>query len=147
MSKRITLYASIVLSLLAATALAPSASAADPRAFELRTYTAADGKLDALNTRFREHTIALFEKHGMQVVGFWTPTGDGAENTLVYLLAYTSANGTGLWRREPFGAGSSKRGSLDLPLKIPALTGTQKIGRGMSGLPCRWRGRRFRRRR
>ena len=49
------------------------ASAADaPRAFELRTYTAAPGKMDALNTRFREHTIELFKKHGMDVIGFWS---------------------------------------------------------------------------
>jgi hypothetical protein len=67
------------------------ARAADQRAFELRTYTAAEGKLDALHARFREHTIGLFEKHGMEVIGFWTPVGDkAAPNTLVYLLAYPS---------------------------------------------------------
>jgi hypothetical protein len=67
------------------------AEPAAPRAFELRIYTANDGKLEALHRRFREHTVGLFEKHGMQVVGFWVPT-DGAEaaNTLVYLLAYPS---------------------------------------------------------
>jgi hypothetical protein len=91
MTKRLVLAATLALSLAAAFAFAPNAAAADQRAFELRTYTTADGKLDALNTRFREHTIALFEKHGMQVIGFWTPTGDGAANTLVYLLAYPSA--------------------------------------------------------
>jgi len=85
---------SIALLVLAALAigLATAAGAADgPRAFELRTYTAADGKLDALHTRFREHTIGLFKKHGMEVIGFWTPTGEKATpNTLVYLLAYPS---------------------------------------------------------
>lgn len=65
------------------------ALAADERAFELRIYTAEEGKLDALHRRFREHTIALFQKHGMHVVGFWTPSeGDEASNTLVYLLAF-----------------------------------------------------------
>ena len=62
------------------------------RVFELRTYTAAPGKLDALNARFRDHTIALFKKHGMEVVGFWEPTDKeaGAGEKLVYLLAHPS---------------------------------------------------------
>ena len=60
------------------------------RVFEIRTYTAADGKLDALNARFRDHTNALFAKHGMKIVGFWVPSDKdrGAENTLVYLLEF-----------------------------------------------------------
>src|SRR5262245_56123324 len=92
MSRGSKLACSLVLVMAIASVLAPIASAADPRVFELRTYTTAEGRLDALNTRFREHTIGLFEKHGMQVIGFWTPTTDGATNTLVYLLAYTSAD-------------------------------------------------------
>ncbi len=61
------------------------------RVYELRTYTAEEGKLEALHRRFRDHTIALFEKHGMQVIGFWTPTDPAeAPNTLVYLLAHAS---------------------------------------------------------
>jgi hypothetical protein len=59
--------------------------------FELRTYTAHDGKLDALNKRFREHTTKLFEKHGMQNVGYWTPTdGEKSKNTLIYIVAHKS---------------------------------------------------------
>ena len=59
------------------------------RHFEMRTYTAAEGKLAALHKRFREHTIGFFAKHGITVIGFWTPTeGDAAKNTLVYILAY-----------------------------------------------------------
>lgn len=62
------------------------------RAYELRIYTAAEGKLEDLHRRFREHTVGLFQKHGMTVVGFWTPTdGEKAGNTLVYLLSYPSA--------------------------------------------------------
>ena len=45
----------------------------DTRIFELRTYTAAPGKMDALNARFRNHTNRLFEKHGMTIIGFWMP--------------------------------------------------------------------------
>ncbi len=44
-----------------------------------------------LHKRFREHTNRLFQKHGMTLVGYWTPTeGDNAANTLVYMLAYPS---------------------------------------------------------
>src|SRR5262249_52510494 len=62
------------------------------RVFELRTYTASPGRLDALNARFRDHTLALFKKHGMEVVGFWTPTDKdaGAGEKLVYMLAHSS---------------------------------------------------------
>ncbi len=54
--------------------------------FELRTYHTNDGKLDALHTRFRDHTCSLFEKHGMINLGYWTP--EGMPNTLIYLLGY-----------------------------------------------------------
>jgi hypothetical protein len=60
------------------------------RLFELRTYHAAPGKSAALHDRFRNHTLALFETHGLDVVGFWTrldAEGDPTE-TLVYLLAF-----------------------------------------------------------
>src|SRR5437764_137271 len=66
-------------------------AASSGRFFEMRTYTAAAGKLDALNARFREHTNRLFEKHGITIIGFWTPAeGDKAQNTLVYILAFPS---------------------------------------------------------
>jgi NIPSNAP len=62
-----------------------------PRYFELRTYTAAEGKLDALNRRFREHTDRLFRKHGIEPIGYWIPDDPvKSQNTLVYLLAYPS---------------------------------------------------------
>lgn len=61
------------------------------RVFELRTYTAAPGKMDALNARFRDHTVKLFEKHGMTSIGYWTPSeGAGADDTLIYILAHES---------------------------------------------------------
>ena len=74
-------------------AVPPSPSIAkDSRCFELRTYHAAPGKLEALNARFRDHTCALFKQHGMEIVGFWIPADadKGATNTLVYLLAHKS---------------------------------------------------------
>jgi hypothetical protein len=59
------------------------------RLFELRTYITHPNRLDALNQRFRDHTNRLFEKHGMDLIAYWTPTdGPEAENTLIYVLAY-----------------------------------------------------------
>ncbi len=59
------------------------------RVFELRTYTANEGKLPALQARFRDHTIRIFEKHGMKNVGYWVPTDPPAsENTLIYILSF-----------------------------------------------------------
>jgi hypothetical protein len=61
------------------------------RVFEMRTYTTAPGRLDALHARFRDHTNKIFVKHGMQLVGYWTPTDEEtSSNTLVYILAYPS---------------------------------------------------------
>ncbi len=70
--------------------LVKPSSAAAPRTFELRTYTAAPGKLDALQARFRDHTVALFAKHGMTSVGYWTALETKPENTLIYILAHKS---------------------------------------------------------
>jgi hypothetical protein len=64
---------------------------AGPRVFEIRTYTTHPGKLEALNARFRNHTLKLFEKHGMTNVGYWTPADAPlAENTLIYVVAHKS---------------------------------------------------------
>jgi hypothetical protein len=63
-----------------------------PRVFELRTYTAAEGKLAGLDARFRDHTIGIFARHGMTNLGYFHPTDadKGAGRTLVYFLAYPS---------------------------------------------------------
>jgi NIPSNAP len=66
-----------------------ASAAAKGRVFELRTYTANEGKLEALHARFRNHTTKLFEKHGMTNVGYWKPLDEPlSQNTLIYLLAY-----------------------------------------------------------
>src|SRR5260370_36072864 len=63
----------------------------DTRVFELRTYYAAPGKIEALHSRFRDHTCKLFEKHHMTIIGFWSPTDEQeAQRKLVYLLAFPS---------------------------------------------------------
>lgn len=56
--------------------------------YEMRTYEPSPGKMQALQERFRNHTIGLFEKHGLKVVGFWTPAVGGWTNRLIYLLAF-----------------------------------------------------------
>ena len=56
--------------------------------YELRTYTTNAGKLDHLNARFRDHTVALFKKHGIQSIGYWVPVAK--ENTLVYVIKHKS---------------------------------------------------------
>jgi hypothetical protein len=81
----------------AATSVALSAQTPQPAPksatplYELRVYTAAKGKLDALNARFRDHTARLFEKHGMTNVGYWVPIENEGEK-LYYVLSYPSAD-------------------------------------------------------
>jgi NIPSNAP len=61
----------------------------DMRVFEMRTYYAEPGKLDALIERFQKHTTKIFKKHGMENIGYWLPI-DNTKNQLVYILAYPS---------------------------------------------------------
>ena len=66
-------------------------AAAANRIFEIRTYVAPAGKLEALKTRFRDHTIRLFDKQGMKSVGYWVPTDAPLkDNTLIYILSHES---------------------------------------------------------
>ncbi len=66
-------------------------SGAEGKVFEMRTYTTYDGKLDDLHKRFKNHTLGLFEKHGMVNIGYWVPLdGELAENTLIYILSHDS---------------------------------------------------------
>ncbi len=67
----------------------PAASAqARGRVFEIRTYTTNEGRLDALNARFRDHTTTIFTRHGMENIGYWVP--QDTPNTLVYIIAHAS---------------------------------------------------------
>ena len=68
-----------------------STSAQNQKVFELRTYQATPGNLENLHARFRDHTIRIFRKHGMEIVGFWSPTSEEErDDILVYLLAHDS---------------------------------------------------------
>src|SRR5688572_2763056 len=62
------------------------------RVFEFRTYTTPPGGLDAINARFRDHTVKLFEKHGMKNVVYFNRMKDqkDADVTLFYILSHKS---------------------------------------------------------
>lgn len=69
----------------------PAQAQAGARVYELRTYTAPDGKLPLLQKRFRDHTMRIFEKHGMKNVGYWVPQDAPAkDNTLIYVISHAS---------------------------------------------------------
>lgn len=56
--------------------------------YELRIYTAHTGKMAALQARFRDHTVALFEKHGIKNIGYWTNSIGGRSDELWYMIAF-----------------------------------------------------------
>lgn len=57
--------------------------------YELRTYTAHEGKLEDLQARFRDHTLKIFESHGMKNIGYWlTEKKEGETQKLVYLISH-----------------------------------------------------------
>lgn len=69
----------------------PVALAQGKRVFELRTYTAPDGKLGDLHARFRNHTMRIFKKHGMENIAYFAPQDAPlSQNTMVYLIAHPS---------------------------------------------------------
>ena len=61
------------------------------RIYELRTYTTLPGRLPALHKRFANHTMKLFEKHGMRNEMYWIPTDDARkDNILIYVISHES---------------------------------------------------------
>jgi hypothetical protein len=77
----------ILTALLATSFLVFGEDSTKRRLYELRTYHANEGKLEVLHARFRDHTCALFEKHGVQNVAYWVPV-ENQGSTLIYLLSY-----------------------------------------------------------
>jgi len=70
---------------------ATTVHAAGNRVFEIRTYTTPPGKLEALKSRFRDHTIKIFNKYDMKSVAYWVPQDAPLkENTLIYILSHES---------------------------------------------------------
>jgi hypothetical protein len=69
----------------------PSPGQTSTAVYELRVYHTYDGKLDDLLRRFREHTMQLFEKHGIKNLAYWTPTDEPLKGkTLIYIVAHPS---------------------------------------------------------
>ena len=63
--------------------------ATDGEVFELRVYHTFEGKLVDLMARFRDHTMTIFKRHGMESVAYWTPTeGPLVDKTLFYILRH-----------------------------------------------------------
>ncbi len=62
----------------------------DGMLYEMRVYTTNEGKLDALQDRFRNHTMGIFEKHGMQNIAYWLPADQA--DTLIYIIAHKDEN-------------------------------------------------------
>jgi hypothetical protein len=88
--------------------------------YELRTYTTLEGRLPNLNARFKNHTLKLFEKHGMKNVMYWTPTDEKtANNTLIYVL----------WHASPEAAKKSWDGFRADPDWIKARDESEKDGK------------------
>jgi hypothetical protein len=78
-----------------------SPAASDTRVYELRTYTAMPGKIDNVLARFRDHTLKIFERHGMKNIGYFVPmdAADGAGEKLVYVLEHASREAaTASWK-------------------------------------------------
>jgi hypothetical protein len=72
-------------------ALLATCAMAQNRVYELRTYHCYDGKLEALKARFRDHTIEIFKRHGIESIGYWVPQDpETSKNTLVYLIVHPS---------------------------------------------------------
>jgi len=63
---------------------------ASSKVYELRVYTPNEGKLDAVNARFRDHTRAIFDRHHMKSVGYWIPTEGAEAGKCVYVLEHAS---------------------------------------------------------
>ena len=62
-----------------------------PRVYELRTYTAVEGRLDALHARFKDHLLGFFQKHGMKNVVYFKPMDAPlSQSTLIYLVSHES---------------------------------------------------------
>jgi hypothetical protein len=67
------------------------ARAQSQRVFEVRTYTAPEGKLQDLHKRFRDHTLRIFKKHGMESVIYLAPQDAPLkDSTLIYVISHAN---------------------------------------------------------
>ncbi|HEY1187993.1 MAG TPA: NIPSNAP family protein [Gemmata sp.] len=138
MRRLLPLFALVPLALVSTNSPAAEKEA---RVYEMRVYYAPEGKLEALNARFKNHTLKLFEKHGLTNVGYFTPL-DNKENKLVYFISFPSKEARNKSFKE-FGADpewqkafkeSEKDGKLTTKIESRFLTETEyspvlKIGK------------------
>lgn len=80
----------IFAALIASCATLLAADTSNSPVYEMRVYYSPEGKLNDLHNRFRNHTLRLFEKHGIKSVGYFVPEGDNKENKLIFFLEYPS---------------------------------------------------------
>ena len=116
---------SLALTLLGGFSLGPLQAQA--QLYELRTYTTNEGKLDDLNARFRDHTIGLFEKHGMKSIAYWHPMDEPDSNdTLIYILRHDSREAaTSSWRAfgsDPDWREAARQSGVGRLAKAPEVT-------------------------
>ena len=90
---------------LSATAISAADQAPGDKVYELRIYKCNPGKLPALHARFRDHTCRLFQKHGIELVGFWTPTQRGGQAFPGYVSVF---------RKPVFDRGEGEDRSVDI---------------------------------
>lgn len=102
-------------------AMTPAGLKGGKHVYELRTYTAAEGKLAALDARFRDHTLKLFAKHGITNLGYFHPldADKGAGTTLIYFLAHANRDA----------AAASWKAFRDDPAWAAARKASEKDGR------------------
>lgn len=87
----LTMLAVLIALNTAGPALAEKEKKVEAKVYEMRTYYAEPGRMKALHARFRDHTCKLFRKHGMELVGFWSPRdAKEAEQKMVYIVAHKS---------------------------------------------------------
>lgn len=138
------LLAAVSSGVAAETCRAASAAADEPGVYELRIYTTAKGRLPALHKRFREHTVALFKKHGMTNVVYWTPLDK--PDTLVYLLWHKSVaarnKSFAAFRKDPewqrVFKESRKEGPIVLKVQSTLLKVTDYSPRHFAAAPPGW---------
>jgi hypothetical protein len=89
--KNISCCAALALAFAAGFLFNDRVHAQNKRVFELRTYHTLPGRLPALQSRFRDHTVAIFKRHGMTSIGYWVPQdAPASENTLIYIISHES---------------------------------------------------------
>ena len=76
---------------LAVSKLGAANPAPPPHVYELRLYHVKEGKMDALKARFGDHTDALFRRHNMKSIGYWSPEdAPDSQNLFIYILEHPS---------------------------------------------------------